>query len=510
MPLIVLYDPEEGRDRIDAARISYAIPSENPMFVDAHLHYWARREGNPFEDLDVLWIPRNARSNGGLIFPSILESVTRNIDHMYIWQEENVMGIYGHVDFTNWDRRDEPDVISCLNAFTAQNVFLALEMTEQTPFGTSAMQRWYRILECVRSGIPTIYALPGAGTYQPDSGLGTRNEIARDTWIQTNEYVLQMIRDNEPVTQVNLETLSGMSFDTTPHNVAPHLVPDFYALWDTYNTPCAVFLLPEAYPFICDQYAWSGTQLQELWGVIADCIDRARSNQDIELMDLRENMWEFITQTDFHGPYRWNGKEFFGKVCSSSSFPSTHRVVDNPDPTNIQHHRGFRGHNNNSNSLGFISQLDNNDWEEVLSEINTSRRCYQNRLPQLQNCGIARDIKELLSERGEVLILRINQRWLDHTNYAFNGLRYDLMYSRLPSGRNDLSMQLSPYARRSVYVLQTNHSRAEFSQLPDSALAQYSTVDLLSLSDGLFPGPLWWPRGTRNHRFAPCFAEVTP
>ena len=84
------------------------------------------------------------------------------------------------------------------------------------------------------------------------------------------------------------------------------------------------------------------------------------------------------------------------------------------------------------------------------------------------------------------------------------------MYSRLPTARRDLSVQLSPYARRSVYVLQTDYSRAEFAQLPESALAQYSTVDLLSLSDGLYPGPLWWPRGTRNHRFAPCFAEVIP
>ena len=166
MPLIVLYDPEEGMERIDDGNTAYAIPSEDPMFVDAHIHYWARRAGNPFEDLDVLWIPRNARSGGDPIFPSILESVSRNIDHMYIWQEENIMGIVGHVDFTNWDRRDEPEVISCLNSFTAQNVFLALEMTEQTPFGSSAMQRWFRIWECVKSGIPTIYALPGAGTYQ--------------------------------------------------------------------------------------------------------------------------------------------------------------------------------------------------------------------------------------------------------------------------------------------------------------------------------------------------------
>ena len=516
MPLIVLYDPEEGTKRINPARRAYAIPSENPMFEDAHLHYWARRAGNPFENLDVLWIPRDARSNEGRIFASILESVTRNIDHMYIWQEENTMGINGHVDFRNWDRRDELEVVSCLNAFTIQNIFLALEMTEQTPFGTSAMQRWYRIWECVRSGIPTIYALPGAGTYQNDSGLGTRNQIAQDTWIQTNPYVLTMIGGNEAVTKENLETLSEMSFDTTPHNVSPHLLPDMFALWDTYSTPCAAFLLPEAYPFICDQYAWSGVQLEGLWDVIEDCINQARTNQNIESQDLRENMWEFITQTDFHGPRKWKGRSFLGEVCSSSSFPPTHRVVDNPDPTNIQHHRGFRGNNNNKVSLGFICQIDNNDWEEVLQRINQSRSGHNMQLSTLQDIENAIHVKNILSNRDEVLILRIHQTpsadydKLSHTNYAFNGLRYDLMYSRLDSDQDNLGVQLSPYARRATYVLQTNRSLADFTQLPDSALAQYSTVDLLSLSDGLFPGPLWWPRGTRNHRFAPCFAEVAP
>jgi hypothetical protein len=176
----------------------------------------------------------------------------------------------------------------------------------------------------------------------------------------------------------------------------------------------------------------------------------------------------------------------------------------------LLHHRSFRGHTNNRTSLGFINPINDNIWGEVLSQINASRRGYQNRLPELQNIEIAGDIKELISRRNEVLILRINQRWLDHTNYAFNGLRYDLMYSRLSAGRDDLGVQLSPYARKSTFVLQTNYTIAEFTQLPDSALAQYSTVDLLSLSDGLFPGPLWWPRGTRNHRFAPCFAEVAP
>jgi hypothetical protein len=317
-----------------------------------------------------------------------------------------------------------------------------------------------------------------------------------------------MIGGNEAVTKENLETLSGMSFDTTPHNVSPHLLPDMFALWDTYSTPCAAFLLPEAYPFICDQYAWSGIQLQGLWDIIGECITQARANQGIELQDLRESMWEFINQTDFHGPHKRNRN--FDRVCSASSFPPTHRVRDNPNPTELLHHRSFRGHTNNRTSLGFINPINDNIWGEVLSQINASRRGYQNRLPELQNIEIAGDIKELISRRNEVLILRINQRWLDHTNYAFNGLRYDLMYSRLSAGRDDLGVQLSPYARKSTFVLQTNYTLAEFTQLPDSALAQYSTVDLLSLSDGLFPGPLWWPRGTRNHRFAPCFAEVAP
>ena len=55
------------------------------MFVESHLHYWARRAGNPFEDLDVLWINRRQRDEGEFIFQNIIEVVSINIDHMYIW-----------------------------------------------------------------------------------------------------------------------------------------------------------------------------------------------------------------------------------------------------------------------------------------------------------------------------------------------------------------------------------------------------------------------------------------
>ena len=82
MPLLVLYDPEENarKSRIDAHPMDH---EEN------HVHYWAMRRGNPFQDLDVLWIDRKTTlGTGSHIFTKITDLVYTNIDHMYIWIDE--------------------------------------------------------------------------------------------------------------------------------------------------------------------------------------------------------------------------------------------------------------------------------------------------------------------------------------------------------------------------------------------------------------------------------------
>ena len=52
MPLIVLYDPKGENDRLDRIN-GYPMSHEN-----RNVHYWAMREGNPFQGMDVLWINR--------------------------------------------------------------------------------------------------------------------------------------------------------------------------------------------------------------------------------------------------------------------------------------------------------------------------------------------------------------------------------------------------------------------------------------------------------------------
>ena len=503
MSLIVLYDPEEHNPRND----NYGITSANPMFDEPEIHYWARRSGNPFEDLAVLWINRKAQANGSHIFSTILEQVWENIDHMYIWDSENPLEIEGHVEFRDWDRRNDADVLNYLRSFSTQHVFLAVEMTEQTPFGTSALQRWYRILECVRSGIPTVYALPGRGTYNSNAGLGTKTQIAQDTWPITNQEIKRLINENQPVTREAIEDGCGQEFRTTPHNLSEHLLPDMYALWDAYDTPCITMLLPEAYPFICDQYAWSGCQLQPLWDIIQASLDQAQGGQEMDYHECRRTMWQTITGREY------SRTDDYDAICNQTQFPRPLVISDNPNPTEITHHRSIRsrwptlGH---ARDIAYVSAITTHLWRDVLVSINASREEYQNELDEVRDLATGNTIKTLLSQRNQLVVCRINADWVGHTNYKFNGPRYDLNYTRLSSNQGRMGVQLSPYARSAVYVIQTDLTLAGFSQLSESALAQYSTADLLSLSDGLYPGPIWWPRGTDNHRFAPPFAEVAP
>ena len=51
------------------------------------------RRGNPFQDLDVLWIARDTTlGTGSRIFGNIIDLVYTNIDHMYIWIDEDILG----------------------------------------------------------------------------------------------------------------------------------------------------------------------------------------------------------------------------------------------------------------------------------------------------------------------------------------------------------------------------------------------------------------------------------
>ena len=400
------------------------------------------------------------------------------------------MAIEGHIDFREWDERDNQEFLAILRSFTINDVFLAVEMTEQTLYGTSAMQRWYRLYQCVHAGIPTILAVPGRGSYTAFSGLGTRGTTAQEQWLLTNETVLRFIRENRAITREDIQAEVGQEFVTEGHNNAEHLVPDMLTLWDTFETPMCVHFLPEAYPFVCDQYAWSGTQLQTLWDLISPCIDAAREGNEVRpvLRPFRQAMWDLVQDRNYGNSRQYN------EMCASTQFPQSHKICIGANPTNPAHHRSFRGHFNARNCAGGGSSIVDLEWAGVLNHINNSRENYQQNLNALEDLDRMDWLKTLLARRNQLIVYRCNLTHVHHTNYKFNGPRFDIIYTRVGIGGDSLGVSRSPYARHAIYVLQVDLSLADFANSPESTKEQYGTADLLSLNDGLYPGKLWWPR----------------
>ena len=120
MTLVILYDHQENDflERIDARPMDHE---------DNYVHYWAMREGNPFLNRDVLWIDR--RYDNSRLFYNILECVPTNIDHMYVWIEDQIFPeLNGWLTDTSENFSLTEEQYDFLNELTVDDVFLAVEM----------------------------------------------------------------------------------------------------------------------------------------------------------------------------------------------------------------------------------------------------------------------------------------------------------------------------------------------------------------------------------------------
>ena len=97
---------------------------------------------------------------------------------MYIWVEDDIFPEReGWITDTSEDFILTTDQINFLMELTVENVFLAVEMTEQLAWSTNALQRIDRLIQCAESNIPTIYAIPGQGYRSHNWPTGRRGRV---------------------------------------------------------------------------------------------------------------------------------------------------------------------------------------------------------------------------------------------------------------------------------------------------------------------------------------------
>ena len=527
MPLIVLYDPEEN------ARIS-RIEAHPMDHQENHVHYWAMRRGNPFQDLDVLWIARDTTlGTGARIFGNITDLVYTNIDHMYIWIDEDILPnvIQGWVTDTSGEFQPTSEQIDFLRSLSVEDVFLAVEMTEHAVWSTNAFQRFGRIVQCVENNIPVIYSAPEDAWRGDGWGRGTYNAGQRFWWerngFELHNIVEELIRNNQDITPENIS--HHCTFTTPPcagdYGAIEHQPfsqwarPYLLSLWDTLECPVTFSLLPTTYSTFPDQYGASGNQLMDLFNIIRIAI---QYEQGIVSQTEYNDMWDGL-KSDLQANVgtewtRLRRVDRYDEIGALNGFPNStfHAYGRERNEFDEEQHFSLRSRNMNvasrANSIYAISGTTGEDRNaDVIRQLSTLSTDYEG--PQFT---IDFELPSMLFNRESILAHRL-------TGYADPNVTYDVIthsnktcfmpYLDYQFCRTDVNDPLrpnagaaSPYSRRHILVafMQDIPSSEYFSNAywqstyPRTHYIWSQTADVLIFSDGIFLGELWWPQGVNR------------
>ena len=545
MPLIVLYDPKGENDRLDRIN-GYPMSHEN-----RNVHYWAMREGNPFQGMDVLWINRRFENiYGDEVFSKITEVVYNNIDHMYIWSEDEIfMNIQGWLVDTDDGFELSDQQLERLGQFTCDDVFLAVEMTEHAAWGSNAFQRFSRIVQCVSNNIPVIYAVPES-SYRGDGwGRGTHSPGQLHWWGLEDGAIVQAVEDliseNQDISRNNIQDRIGFDLPPTfgehagdygnvdyqPFSQWVH--PFMLALWDTYNVPVYAHEIASSYSYVPDGYGASGNQLTSLYTTIQLCISHA-----MELIEDEDYLNAFAeTKAAIQATVVANADIFlnsrnedYDAICIANGFPQTTfcRTDQERASRNQIQHFSLRGDGmNSSRRANSIYSVEGNTHAErsvsVIENLNVLSKEYNGNCFEI-NETFDFDILGLLFGRQSMLVTRCSPAktydQLTHANKVFQMIYLDYQYCRVDadSANRPNGGINSIYSGRHTFgaYLQGVSSNEYFSaEYWNPALMANSNrqrrmwaerSDILLLSDGIFLGSLWWPEGVNTLAGVPRLA----
>ena len=525
MPLIVLYDPEENamKSRIEA----------HPMdHEDNHVHYWAMRQGNPFETLDVLWIDRNTTlGTDSPIFGNITDLVYTNIDHMYIWIDKDIFSdvIQRWVTDTSGEFNPTPEQIVFLRSLTVEDVFLAVEMTEHAVWSTNAFQRFGRIVQCVENNIPVIYSAPRDAWRGDGWGRGTYNAGQRFWWERNNfelhNIVEELIRNDEDISHANVSARCSFDIPRCPGNYgtierqpfSQWARPYLLTLWDTLECPVTFSLLPTTYSTFPDQYGASGGQMRDLFEIIRIAIQH---EQNIVSEIQYNEMWDELksaSQANVGTDWMLNRRiEQYDQFATSNGFPSStfHAYGEVRNPFDQSQHFSLRSRSmtvrSRQNSIYVISGSTDEDRNaDVIRHLSALSEDYGGprftgdlELPNIlvnRNSILVHRLTGYVSAKYNVLTHSNKTCFMPYLDYQF--CRNDVIDPTRPNAG-----AASPYARRHILVafMQDIPSSEYFSNTywqgtyPRSHYIWSQTADVLIFSDGIFLGTLWWQGGVNQ------------
>jgi hypothetical protein len=209
------------------------------------LRHWARRTGSPLLHAALTWVPAS-RIKALSSFEQCDLVLFRSIDPL------NGGVITGAIT---------ANIQAALDRLTLDDACLAIEYTAAVPANSNALGRVGRILDHVRAGIPTVYAVPRAGYEGRDEGRGQGTSAVRG--LHDQDHQRRIARDKV----LDIGTLAKGDFH---YRELSRWVP-LYALClaDSYSVPCAIIPLPEAVKTYPSIWRHSGAELEPLYRVIS-------------------------------------------------------------------------------------------------------------------------------------------------------------------------------------------------------------------------------------------------
>ena len=175
--------------------------------------------------------------------------------------------------------------ISCLQAVTPAEIFLAIEMTEHIPFGSNQLRKIGILDLHAHHGIPTIFVAPRSG-YRADGmarGPAFKNHVVNHQ--QNVDLLLPLIESDTPLPH-SVFSLPGSVTPRANYLPLKPMVPVGDYLWldqiqrilcVSKQAPVATFSDFSTSGHMPDGYQMRPSTIQPLLDVIQDAISRAQS-----------------------------------------------------------------------------------------------------------------------------------------------------------------------------------------------------------------------------------------
>jgi hypothetical protein len=354
--------------------------------------------------------------------------------------------------------------------------------------------------------------------------------------------VVTLVEQNEEITRDNIQRIIRIELPPTTGEFGGVKLEPFckwttqfaMALWDSFNSIVYIERLPDAFAYVPIDYAWSGTQLSNLFSIIGSEIERNRGNESQEDWNAR---WAALKlqQRQFRENQLNPGRtrhvaslrrsSDYDCIMGQNGYPGStfYTYSEERGRGSTEQHFSLRTKNGKT-GLNRVYTIDGDDLEErfqsILDWLNTNDHfdypLHDQNFSIDEHLETITNTMEVLLQRNTILVTRIEHKPGDampisHTNMSLMMRWMDLQFCRNDAEENiretrPNAFSTSPYSRRHLLAtfFQNMSSETYFSlsYFNGTAAAGWLTwaqnSDVLIFTDGIFLGRLWWPEGVNQ------------